>query len=247
MNRKNIFQYLCIAIGFAALLEAEPAALQIPDISIGRGLEAASKITLADPAPDEGVDVTIRSSDPARLLISTRVDEKGTASAVIKIRQGYTESQEFWLQALDSSGAVTYTAEAAHSANAKATATLTPSAIVIVGPLKSPSFITTPGADQTKVTIYSVRLDSSLSNPQPQLIAGGTSVPVVLSNSNPAAGKLGQSRVVMPAGSSSAVLYFEPAGEGETTLSPEVPERFVASKKYASITALVKRPGMAIS
>jgi hypothetical protein len=247
MNRANILRYLCIALGFAALVGAEPVALKIPDVSIGRSLEAPSKVTLADPAPDEGLDVTIRSSDPARLLISTRLDQKGAASAVIKVRAGYTESQEFWLQALDSSGEVTYTADAGHYATAKATASLTPSAIVIVGPLKSPSFITTPHADQTKVTIYSVQLDSSLTNPKEQLIAGGMPVPVVLSNSNPAAGKLGQSRIVMPAGSSSVRLFFQPTGEGDTVLAPEVPEHFVASKKYASVTAMVKKPGMAIS
>jgi hypothetical protein len=246
MNRKNILRYFFIALGFAGLLGAEPA-LQVPDVSIGRSLEAPSKISLADPAPDEGLDVTIRSSDPARLLISTRLDQKGTASAVIKVRPGFTESQEFWLQALDSSGAVAYTADAPHYTSAKAAANLTPSAIVIVGPMKSPSFVTTPHSDQTRVTIYSVRLDSLLSNPQEQLIAGGTSVPVVLSNSNPAAGKLGQSRIVMPAGASSVRLYFQPAAEGDAVLSPEVPEHFVASKKYATVTALVKKPGIALS
>lgn len=247
MNWKNTFRYLCIAAGFAALAGAEPAALQIPDLSIGRGLEAASRITLADPAPDEGLDVTIRSSDPARLLISTRLDQKGAASAVIKIRAGYTDSQEFWLQGLDSSGSVTYTADAAKYTTAKATATLTPSAIVIVGPLKAPRFFTSPGADQTRITIYSVRLDSSLDNPQEQLVAGGASIPVVLSNSNPSAGKLGQSRIEMPAGGSAVRVFFEGAAEGETVLAPEVPEHFVASKKYASVTALVKKPGMSVS
>src|SRR5579884_3026677 len=164
MNRKNILRYLCVTSALVGLLRAEPA-LKMPDVSIGRSLEAPSKVTLTEPAPDEGLEVTIRSSDPARLLISTRVDQKGAPSAVLKVREGYVESQEFWLQALDSSGAVAYTAEAAHYTPAKATANLTPSAIVIVGPLKAPSFITTPGSDQTKVTIYSVRLDSSLSNP----------------------------------------------------------------------------------
>src|SRR5579883_2104816 len=246
MNRKSIFRYLSIATAFAGLAQADPA-MQLPDISVGRSLEAPSKVTLADPAPDEGVDVTIRSSDPARLLISTRLDQKGAASAVLKVRAGYAESQEFWLQALDSSGAVTYTAEAPHYTPAKATANLTPSAIVIVGPLKAPRFLTSPGADQTKVTIYSVRLDSTLNNPQEQLIAGGTSVPVTLSNSNPAAGKFVQSTVVMPAGASSVPVYFQPVGEGEAVLAPEVPPNFAASKKYASVTALVKKPGMVIS
>lgn len=246
MNSKNILRYLCIASGFAGVLAADPA-LQVPDVTIGRALEAASKITLADPAPDEGLDVTIRSTDPARLLISTSFDQKGTASAVVKVRSGLLESQEFWLQALDSSGAVTYTVDAPHYASGKGTANLTPSAIVIVGPFKAPSFMTTTGGDQTKLTIYSVRLDSALTSPQEQLIAGGTSVPVVLSNSNPGAGKLGQSQITMPGGTSSVRLYFQPSAEGESVLTPEIPEHFVASKKYASVKAVVKKPGIAIS
>jgi len=246
MSWKNILRYFCMASGFAGLLMAEPA-LQVPDVTVGRGLEASSKITLAEPAPDEGVDVTIRSGDPARLLISTSFDKAGAASAVIKIRSGFVESQEFWLQALDSSGAVPYTVDAPHYTSGKATANLSPSAIVIVGPFKAPSFMTTTGGEQTKVTIYSVRLDSSLGNPYEQLLAGGTSVPVVLSNSKPGVGKLGQSSIVMSGGSSSVRLYFQPAAEGETVLTPSIPEHFVASKKYASVTALVKKPGIMIS
>ena len=246
MNWKNILRYLCIASGLAGLLRAEPS-LQIPDVSIGRGREAPAKIALAEPAPDEGADVTIRSSDPARLLISTSFDKAGTASAVIKVRSGFVESQEFWLQALDSSGSVAYTVDAPHYASGKATVNLAPSAIVIVGPFKAPSFMTTTGAEQTKVTIYSVRLDSSLSNPQEQLIAGGTSVPVVLSNSKPQVGKIAQASIVMPGGSSSVRLFFQPSAEGETVLTPAIPEHFVASKKYASLTAVVKKPGIMIS
>src|ERR1051325_1047288 len=86
--------------------------IAVPDVALGYNLQKAVALMLAEPAPDEGVDIVLKSSQPGLLRISNAPDRPGTASVVIRVRQGYRESPEFWLQALGSEGAVSYTASA---------------------------------------------------------------------------------------------------------------------------------------
>src|ERR1700681_3078470 len=78
-----------------------------PNATVGRNLEAPAKIKLEEPAPDEGLEITLRSADPSLLRISLTADKLGSASLVIRARPGNSESPEFWLQALGSSGKTT--------------------------------------------------------------------------------------------------------------------------------------------
>jgi hypothetical protein len=217
-----------------------------PDVAVGYKLQMSATLVLDQPAPDDGLDIVLQSSDPVRLLISKRPDQRGAASVTIRVRKGYRESPEFWLQALGGEGAVKYTASAQGLSGA-GTVTLAPSGIAILGPYRIPKFPTTPRAEPSQINIFSARLDSSLQFAEEQTVAGGSSVKVELINSNPSAGTITTPSLEIGGGFSSASTEFRPAGEGETTLSARVPPGFSAPAKFATVTASVNRPGLAAS
>lgn len=216
-----------------------------PNAVVGSNLEAPAKIKLDEPAPDEGLEITLRSADPNLLRISTTADKLGTASLVIRARPGNSESQEFWLQALGSSGTVTYTADAPGRGSGTGAVTLAPSGILITGPYRVPKFLTTTGALPPKIRLVAARLDSSLKFSEEQVITGGLTVEVT--NSNASAGRLADSSVVIRAGEGSAVTQFDPAGEGDVTFAIKALPGFSVPAEFATLTASVRKPGIVVS
>ena len=79
-----------------------------------------------------------------------------------------------------------------------------------------------------------------------QLVAADLRLDV--SNSNPAVGRLADSQVIIPAGDNAFNTLFHPSAEGETTFSVKPPSGFsVPGGDWATITAMVKKPGMYIT
>jgi hypothetical protein len=221
--------------------------LVVPDSSVGKNLQAAVSVALSEPASQE-VEMTIRSSDPAKLLISRNPMEAGTESLVIRVREKFRASPEFWLQAVTNEGSATYTVTTTQGYGVgTGTVTLMPSAIVVVGPLKAPTLRTTVGGYPSKLTLYSVRLDSSLNYVEEQLLAVRPSVAVDLVSSNKLAGAVTGTPIVIGAGTSSATTDFRPAGEGETVVSVIEPPGFSAPAQMATWKAVVQTPGLAVS
>lgn len=235
-----------VAISFlnACFLLAE-SPLVLPNATVGSNLEVPAKIKLDEPAPDEGLEITLRSADPNLLRISTTANKLGTASLVIRARPGNSESQEFWLQALGSSGSVTYTANAPGRGDGIGTVTLAPSAILIWGPYRVPKFQTTTGAVPSKIRLVAARLDSSLKLSEVQAVA--SDIRVEVSNSNASAGRLADSPVEISAGEGSAVTLFQPAGEGDVTFAIKAPPGFSVPAEFATVTGLVRKPGIFVS
>ena len=223
---------------------AGESALVTPNATVGRNLQEPVKIKLDDAAPDEGLAITLRSSDANLLRFSTNANQLGTAVLVIKARPGNIESQEFWLQALGGSGKVTYTAEAPGKGKGTGTVTLAQSAIVLTGPYRVAKFLTTTGAIPAKIRVVSVRLDSSLKVAAEQVATGGLRVEI--SNSNPASGRLAESPVEIPPGEASATTFFHPAAEGDATFAIKPPAGFSVPAEYATVTASVKKPGIVV-
>jgi hypothetical protein len=221
------------------------SALVPPKVTVGRNLEAPAKIKLDEPAPDEGLMITLRSANPDLLRISTSAEKLGTASLVVRARPGNGESQEFWLQSLGSSGTVTYTAEAPGRGTGTGTVTLAPSGILITGPYQVPKFPTTTGAVPPKIRLLAARLDSSLKFSEQQAVAGGLSLEVT--NSNPSAGRLADSPIVIRAGEGSATTQFNPGREGDVTFTIKVAPGFSTPAEFATLTASVRKPGIVVS
>src|ERR1700680_4672310 len=82
-----------------------------PDVTVGQNLEVAATITLPE-APTETVEITLTSSDPTRVLLSTSPDAKGVASIVAAVRPGLLESTVLYVQGIGATGITMYTAHA---------------------------------------------------------------------------------------------------------------------------------------
>jgi hypothetical protein len=221
------------------------ATIALPDTTVGNGLEVSGKIQLDDPAPDEGLQVTLRSGDPKLLQISSAPDKPGAASTVIKVRAGNWQG-EFWLQGRANSGTVTYTAEAPGRLTGTGTVTLSPSGIVIWGPFRAAKFPTTTGGLPSKITFIAARLDSYRQFAEQQSVAADLRLEV--SNSNPAAGRLADSQAIIPAGDATFITEFHPSAAGETTFSVKPPSGFsMPGGDWTTVTAMVKKPGLYIT
>jgi hypothetical protein len=223
-------------------------ALNPAKATIGSNLQTAATVALSEPAPEGGMKLTLTSADPSRLLLSRTPDLAGAPVLTINVREKLRESPEFWLHALAGNGEVTYTASAPGYSDGKGVVTLTPSGIVITGPLgKSvPRFTTTPRAWPTKLTLHTARLDSELKVAESQFLRGGMSLEVKLTSSNPSVGTVA-SPVTIEAASDTATTDFKPAGGGETTVALALPPGFSAVAGMTSVLAAVKTPGIAIA
>ena len=158
------------------------------------------------------MQITLTSSDPARLRLSTRPDAPGTESISVPVNPGVEESAEFWVHALADSGQAIYTATApGFDAAAKGTVTFTPSAIAILGPLRAPKFQTTLRADPITINFNTVRLDPSMHFVEAQPVRAGLSLKFEVANSNPAAGTVTLATLTIESGASSEV-FRHPGG-----------------------------------
>ena len=76
-----------------ALLALQPyflygaSTLVLPAANVGSNLETSVSIRTDMPVPAAGLDITVASSDPAKLLFSSRQDRPGTASLVVRVRR----------------------------------------------------------------------------------------------------------------------------------------------------------------
>jgi hypothetical protein len=180
------------------------------------------------------------------LLLSAAPDKAGSATISITVRHYLSESPEFWAQGLADSGEATYTISAAGMPSVKGTVTLTPSAILILGPSRVPVYPTTPRGNMIRVTILSAALDASKKIVGEQMLAGGSNLEVELANSNPQVGKLGASKLILEGGSSTARTSFQPAAEGDSDLSAVQPKGFTVPAERAKVTVSVNKPGLSI-
>jgi len=223
------------------------AGISVPSVTAGRNLQKWTALNLPNPAPPNGVELTLTSDDPARLLLCKAPDQPGSPSILLKVPPGRVRSLDYCLLALADHGTATYTVSAPGMESARGTVNLSPSAIVILGPFRAPKFPTTPRANPARITLTSVVLDSAGKIVEEQPIAGGPPVEVRIANSNPNAGRLGAPTLTLAGGSSSAETYFHPNAEGETTLAPVQPPGFKMPAERGSVVAAVAMPVLAIA
>jgi hypothetical protein len=180
----------------------------LPAADVGSSLEISASIRTSTPAPASGLDIAVRSSDPARLLFSNRQDQPGAASIVVRVRPGFSESLDFWVQGFGNPGTASYTVTAPDYKTETGTVTVSPSAVIIRGPWGSAPFVTTPRAEPSKITFLAVRLDSSRKVVQEQYIAGGLSVRIDVTSSNPAAGTISKPELEIVGGTNMAATML---------------------------------------
>jgi len=216
---------------------------------IGKDLEAGAALGLGQAAPPEGVEVTITSGDPSKLLIARSSSEKGSGSLVVKVPGGGLGVSLF-LQALDNSGKVTYTASAPGYQTRSADVLLEQSGFVIAGPLsfphsgfkREPGFYTSlAGHMKTAITVYSAYLDPEThrtADVTVQPLRAGISVTTTITNSKPEAGTMGDTKIVVEGGTDAGHSEFTPLSAGQTILSLVTPDGFStsANSTYLRVT-----------
>lgn len=229
-------------------LNAAPA-LTAANVSVGRNLQAFATVALSEPAPAGGVAVTLTSSDPKRLLLSNNPETPGAPSLTLTVKARFRETPEFWLQSLGDSGEVTYTAAAPGYSSGKGTVTLSPSGLVIIGPMgeSAPQFITTPRGWDTRLKVSAVRLDPALHPVEPQFVRAGYSLSFSVVSSDPKVGAVTEPQTSLPAATESTVVQFKPAGVGKTSLTVKAPPEFRVPATLNAVEATVKTPGIAVA
>jgi hypothetical protein len=245
-----LFTHLMFRIVFlmpAAALLAGATGMKPANATIGKNLQAGASIAFDEPVPVEGLEVTLTSDDPGKLLLAKTPEAAGSPSITVPVKGEFRASPEFWLHALADSGSVTYTATVPGLGSSKGTVTLAPSAIIIVGPFGGPTFPTTRRAEPSRLVLYPVRLDASLKYAEQQLIAGGLSVKVHVTSSDIQVGTVNPSSVTMSASPPNAVVAFQPSSPGKTKLAVDVPSGFTAPAAEGAVTAIVRTPGIALT
>jgi hypothetical protein len=216
--------------------------ITLENLSVGDDLQvSANHGVLGLPAPPVvGVDVTITSADPARLLVSANPNTVGSASVTLHVNGGATGIPPFVLQALDDTGTVQITATASGYTTAAGTITLAPSGFVIVQP---PSISTNTFAANTTVQIRAVRLvPGSLNFAEGQPLRPGVTAEVPVTSSDTNVGTMTVSPVIFGANVGESNTAFDPVGAGTTTIAVGTPAGFDTPGNARQITATVTAP-----
>jgi hypothetical protein len=240
---------------------AKPVMSITEDIFLGKDLQALCTVVLAEVAPPGGTKVTLTSSDGSKLLVSPKDDVIGTASITLTIPEG-KRALNYYLQAVDDSGNVTYTAEAPGYRSRTATVGLTKSGFIVTYGSVAPDegqiknvlrkrdisddrrfSASLSGAKDRPIylVVWSAYLarangraaDISIQPPRP-----GVKPTVVLKSSDPTVGTV-ESPLTLEPGRFSAWVKFTPLSPGTTMISIETPAGFTKPNNATSIPATV--------
>jgi len=211
----------------------------IGDVYVGTNLQAPGAVNLASAAGVNGLTVTVTSTDPTRVLLSTDPNTVGTASVNLPFAPGAVSSETpLYVQALGT-GSVALTATARRSPSAAASAVVVPSGFMF----ETGSFTTTTQSPNTSVTVAAVALDpATRAHIADQAVRAGFAVDVALANSNGGMGSLTVNPVRFVGGMMTASTEFDPAEVGSTALSVVMPAGFDRPADSADIAVTITGP-----
>jgi hypothetical protein len=198
------------AFGSLSASVSTPAIAITDSVSIGKFLQEQANLALGAPAPAGGLHVTLTSSNSSLLVISQSPTTAGSVSTVVNLAAGQATGT-YYLQALASTGTVTYTASAPGFATRTATVTLTPAGIVLGDGIN-------PGALVlgNTVVVSMAQLNSSGIFQKVQQLAGGHAT-VSIAMSTDVGGATITTPVTISAGNDSASATLTGSGFGNVT------------------------------
>ena len=103
----------------ASTLLATPGINPPAELTVGFHLQTFTSVRLTEQAPEGGLQVTITSDDPSRLLLAEGPNQPGSKSITLKVNSLYVETPDFYLGGLADSGTATYTITAPTSGYSK--------------------------------------------------------------------------------------------------------------------------------
>lgn len=236
---------------------ALPGLALTESVMIGENLQIGANVGLGESAGPQGVEVTITSDDPTKLLVAAKPTDPGAKSVTIKVGpNGFSTS--FYLQALAKSGTVSYTASAPGFAPRAAKVGLAPSGVVIApkpyGPPDEAELFRKSGEGnrgfvshlerkvKMPLAVWTAQLDpvtlrSADITVQP--LRAGMTIVVNVESSNPEAGSV-ISPVKIEGGHEMGSSEFTPLKAGETLITAITPAGFTKSANSTSVQAIVK-------
>ncbi len=225
-----------------------------PHINLGQATVGVNLQTFAggflEVAPSADLPVTITSSNPAVVLLSTDGTVQGSASITVTVPRNSRFLPGYYVQGIaPSNTAITLTASAPGYANATAQVALNPSGFVIAGPQGAQAFSTTTISPPSAISVSVMQLNpTTLAPVSSGQIRGGLTVTVPLTSSDTGVGTVTNSVTFQP-GQSVANGNFQPAGLGSTTLSLGVPSdpNFTPSSSQTQATATVTAPAISLN
>jgi hypothetical protein len=235
----------------------EPGLAISDQVMLGHNLEIRGVLSLGELAED-GLTVTLTSSDPSQLLLSASPTEVGSGTLDLQIPAGGVNGV-YYLQALAGSGTVTYTARAPGFRSRTATVTLTPSGVLITPARHGPPdeaqlapgesapqrFVTAVSLGASPLAVWTAQLDPVTkrgADVTVQPLRAGMNLNINIHNANPGVGTV-ESQAVIEGGSEFAPLNFEPASVGTTVISVSTPAGFTTPSNATTVTAVVVPEG----
>lgn len=229
------------------------------DMIIGENLQLPAALSLGEPAPPTGVNVTLTSSDPSRLLLSASPTEVGKPSIDVYMPAGSVTST-YYLQALSASGSVTHTASASGFAERTGTLALAPSGVIIslqshgppdkaevfrpetAGARRRP-FVALLSEVEIPLVVYTAYLDPATRRSADitvQPLRAGLTLRIDVRNENPAVGAV-EVQPLIRGGDERGLFAFRPSSVGETVLSVVPPSGFTEPSNSTELLAIVRK------
>jgi 6-phosphogluconolactonase (cycloisomerase 2 family)/uncharacterized protein YmfQ (DUF2313 family) len=215
--------------------------------TMGYNSTCASGVYLASPAPTGGRTVTLTSSDPTKLLLSTAPTTVGVKSITVNVPAGASSGPSFYIQALAGSASATITETVLGYNPTTATVDFVPSGFIVSGGTTtttfsgtSPVYVTFAQLDPTtRAYVGTLTL-------RPGLAA--LSVPLTITNTPSGVGNLGSSSITFNSGDSQNQTTFQPAAAGTSVvgITGGVVAGYYTPSNYKTATYTVSAPNSSI-
>jgi hypothetical protein len=234
----------------AANITPATATLAAGSVLIGKNLQSSNAVNLGEPAPAGNLLVTIQSTDPSKVLLSTAPASPGMDTITLTAPAGQSGTPTFYVHALDESGTVTVNLSAPGYTNGSFEVALRPSGFIF----RTASFSTSTLSPDTGLEIRAVILDAgTLEYPvdpfctRCQALATGVTAEVTVTSSPTTVGTITISPVTIAPSTGMGTTAFHPLSGGTATLSLGTPPGFFTPSTFREITASVGNPPLTIA
>jgi hypothetical protein len=248
--------------GFSTPAERASVTLAVatPGLAIAGDL-FASAVILGAPAPPGGLNVTLKSADPSRMVLSSKELELGSGSITLMVPAG-ERTIPYFIQAFGDSGEVEYSATAPGYKSRSAKISLTRSGVILayqgygppeegnvkrkIGTHKDSEFFVSMAETKGQpvhLLLFSAYIDRETGRSADftvEPLRAGVSATVGLTSSNPEVATIGSPLTIRP-GSSYAVCVFTPVSPGKTTISIDTPDGFSTPQNAIAVHATVAK------
>lgn len=230
------------------------------EVYLGENLMMGGSLGLGAFAPKEGVEVTIESQDPTRLLLSNGPAEMGKAKITVKVAGGQVGGS-YYLHGLGRKGKVRYTATAKGFTTREAVIGMAPSGVTISpnsygppdeaelfrkGPEEDRGFVAHLSHKENKMplVVWMHHLDPETmraADVTVQSVRPGVEFKIPVALQDPTLGKLSAPFVTIKSGQDAARLEFFPLKEGATRIKLTTPKELAGSANSTSVPVIIRQ------